>query len=68
MNDRSERRQAVVPAGLCDTCRYARVITSDRGSRFVMCERSKTDPGFPRYPALPVRICRGYEQTPNVLS
>ncbi len=67
MNDREEQRQAQIPAGLCDTCRHARIITSDRGSRFVMCERSQTDPSFPRYPPLPVRVCRGYEQTENVL-
>jgi hypothetical protein len=26
-----------------------------------MCERSLTDPSFPRYPRLPVLECRGYE-------
>ena len=26
-----------------------------------MCERSRTDPSFPRYPRLPVTSCRGYE-------
>jgi hypothetical protein len=28
----------------------------------VMCERSLTDPSFPRYPRLPVLTCRGYEE------
>ncbi len=27
-----------------------------------MCERSLTDPSFPRYPRLPVLSCRGYER------
>ena len=27
-----------------------------------MCERSKTDPDFPRYPRLPVLSCRGFQQ------
>lgn len=26
-----------------------------------MCELSKTDASFPRYPRLPVLRCRGYE-------
>jgi len=40
--------------GLCATCQHARVIVSDRGSRFYFCERSRSDPRFPRYPRLPV--------------
>ena len=36
-------------------------IISDRGSQFVLCEKSKTDPNFPRYPRLPVLACTGYE-------
>jgi hypothetical protein len=27
-----------------------------------MCELSKSDPGFPKYPRLPVLECRGYEE------
>jgi hypothetical protein len=49
-------------AGLCATCRHAAVIVSDRGSRFYRCERSKTDPRFPRYPPLPVLSCIGYDE------
>lgn len=30
-------------------------------SAFVLCTRGLTDPGFPKYPALPVTACRGYE-------
>jgi hypothetical protein len=26
-----------------------------------MCERSLTDRSFPRYPRLPMIVCRGYE-------
>jgi hypothetical protein len=51
--------------GLCDTCRHARRITSGRGSRFLLCELSKTDPSFPRYPRLPVLACTGYEPRPS---
>jgi hypothetical protein len=27
-----------------------------------MCERSKTDPRYPKYPRVPVLECRGYER------
>jgi hypothetical protein len=49
------------PAGLCATCRHARRIVSGKGSAFWLCRRSETDPAFPRYPALPVLRCTGYE-------
>jgi hypothetical protein len=51
-------------AGLCATCRHARVITSSRGSRFILCERSRFDPRYPRYPGLPVLACAGFEEAP----
>ena len=59
--DRDRERERV-RAGLCATCQQARVIVSDRGSRFYFCERSKTDPAFPRYPPLPVIECIGYDE------
>jgi hypothetical protein len=49
-------------AGLCDSCAHQRIVRNTRGSSFSLCERSRTDPGFPRYPRLPVRTCRGYER------
>jgi len=52
---------SVDAAGLCASCTYAKVITSSRGSAFSLCQRSATDPEFPRYPALPMRACRGYD-------
>jgi hypothetical protein len=36
-------------------------MTSDRGSVFYLCELSKVDPRFPKYPRLPVIECGGYE-------
>lgn len=48
-------------AGLCDSCKHQRVVKTGRGSRFSMCERSKTDPRYPKYPRLPVRECAGHE-------
>lgn len=49
------------PAGLCETCRHARVLAS-RTSLFLRCGLAETDPSFPRYPPLPVVACRGYER------
>ena len=49
--------------GLCETCRFARMIVSDRGSQFTMCLRSQQEPDlFPKYPHLPVLTCNGYDQ------
>ena len=48
-------------AGLCDSCAHQRVVKTTRGSSFSLCERSKTQPEYPKYPRLPVRECRGYE-------
>lgn len=52
--------EEVAKVGLCATCRHARRIESARGSVFWLCELSRTDPRFPKYPPLPVRACAGY--------
>jgi len=52
------------PAGLCDRCAHQRVVRTGRGSRFSLCERSKSDPAFAKYPRLPVLACGGYEPRP----
>ena len=49
------------PTGLCGRCVHQRVVGNTRGSTFSLCERSKTEPEFPRYPRLPVLSCRGFE-------
>jgi hypothetical protein len=51
-------------AGLCATCAHARRVTSARGSVFVLCERSRSDPRYPKYPLLPVLRCHGHEPPP----
>jgi hypothetical protein len=51
-----------VETGLCSDCRHARTIFSDRGSAFVMCQLSASDPTFPKYPRLPVLSCAGYSR------
>jgi hypothetical protein len=50
-----------VNPGLCGSCVNARIIENRKGSRFFMCELSKTDPRFPKYPPLPVVACAGYQ-------
>jgi len=49
------------PVGLCDSCRHQRLVPNSRGSVFSLCERSRTEPEFPRYPRIPVLECRGFE-------
>jgi len=49
-------------AGLCADCRFMQLVQSDRGSQFFLCERSATDPSYPKYPRLPVFQCAGYER------
>lgn len=60
----AERRllaDRTVPAGLCASCEHLRVLTSRR-SVFVRCGLADSDPRFPRYPALPVMECSGYQE------
>jgi hypothetical protein len=46
--------------GLCAGCVHVRVVRSGKGSTFYLCEMSKVDPAFPKYPRLPVLRCRGF--------
>lgn len=45
--------------GLCASCVYRRLVPTAR-STFYLCQRSFTDPRFPKYPQLPVLRCIGY--------
>ncbi len=49
-------------AGLCDSCRHQRLVPNTRGSVFSLCERSREDRAYPRYPRLPVLSCPGWER------
>ena len=62
MPERVAEPEAREAEGLCATCRRARRITNDRGSVFVLCTYAATDPGYPKYPRLPVRACAAYMQ------
>jgi hypothetical protein len=61
MNDSRRSGQDV---GLCARCTHAKVIQSDRGSRFYLCRLSAVDPRFPKYPVLPVVSCAGFVPRP----
>ncbi len=52
------------PPGLCAACLHLRIAASPR-SVFVRCGLSETDPRFPRYPPLPVRVCPGFRADPD---
>lgn len=50
--------------GSCSRCRWQTLVTSGRGSTFSLCEKSKADPRFARYPQVPVASCPGFEPRP----
>jgi len=54
-------RERLMRVGLCTLCRHARALRSAKDSEFWLCERSKQDPRFAKYPALPRRACEGFE-------
>src|SRR5213078_105148 len=35
---------------LCETCKSMREVTTPKGSRFLLCQLSLTDPDYPKYP------------------
>jgi hypothetical protein len=51
----------VYPSSLCERCAGVRVVVTPKGSRFLLCERSKRDGRFPKYPPQPVASCAGFE-------
>jgi hypothetical protein len=38
-----------------------REVITPKGSRFLLCQLSRTDPAFPKYPPQPVIRCSGYQ-------
>lgn len=44
----------------CETCRWMREVITPR-SLFLLCELSKTDAAYPKYPPQPVVRCKGHE-------
>jgi hypothetical protein len=60
MKNRSEATFSRETAGLCVDCINMRRVESSRGSIFVLCDLSRDDPRFLKYPRLPVLACEGY--------
>ena len=46
---------------LCETCGSLREVVNPKGSRFFLCQLSKINPAFPKYPPQPVVSCDGYQ-------
>jgi len=46
---------------LCESCTHLKEIKSAKGSRFLFCEKSRTDKRFHKYPPQPVMRCIAYE-------
>jgi len=61
MANATEARLERERTGLCADCVHARRVESSRGSLFLLCELSRSDPRFTKYPRLPVLSCPGYQ-------
>ena len=66
MNSIPPDQSAGSDIGLCLKCRYVDLIRSDRGAVFYRCQRSASDPGFAKYPPLPVLRCAGHQAKTEV--
>lgn len=49
------------PTSLCGRCEHVRLITSGKGSVFLLCEASAANAGIPKYPPQPVARCPAFE-------
>ena len=59
-----ERKRERAAAGLCAECLHSRRVESARSSIFFLCELSRTDQRFLKYPRLPVLSCDGFKKKP----
>ncbi len=48
-------------SSLCETCARMREVATPKGSRFLLCQLSQSDPAYPKYPPQPVVRCDGYQ-------
>ena len=42
-------------------CRWCEAVPTRHGPEYLRCLKAETDPGYAKYPQLPVRDCRGHE-------
>ena len=52
-------------SGICPGCLHVRILESDKGSRFFLCELAKVDERFSKYPPQPVIRCVGFVAAPK---
>lgn len=50
---------------LCETCSLMGKIITPKGSRFLLCQLSNTNPAYPKYPPQPKCQCSGYQERHN---
>jgi hypothetical protein len=50
---------------LCEHCAFMREVVTPKGSRFLLCRISQTDPNYARYPPQPIVRCAGYRVRPE---
>ena len=58
---RARRQASVMTRSLCETCTWMREIVTPKGSRFLLCQLSQSNPNYPKYPPQPVVRCEGYQ-------
>jgi len=47
---------------ICNFCVFLRITKNERGGVFYMCQRSKIEAHFPKYPHQPMIKCAGFEK------
>jgi hypothetical protein len=58
--------RAAMTHSLCETCSSMREVVTPKGSRFLLCQLSRTNPDYPKYPPQPVVRCDGYQEDEQV--
>ena len=60
MSEKDRKAGERARVGLCVDCSFAQVVASERGSEFYLCRRAFEEPGYAKYPSLPVLRCAGF--------
>src|SRR5437879_11973323 len=56
----SATRAGEMGPSLCETCQRMRAVITPKGSRFLLCHLSTSNPNYPKYPPQPIVRCEGY--------
>ena len=59
----AEQNLQTTTRSLRETCAFVREVVTPKGSRFLRCRLSRSDPALPKYPPQPVVRCGGYRAT-----